>query len=200
MENLLYGTGQAGDTAHRETYDLKSKDYFFLESDIANGNLVPQSVKNKLVDQPPSKVRMPRQATEELMTLLNTDTKFLADFNVLDYSLFLVWHPRKAEPTDAGPSQMAAQSERAVTPIDCWRTGVVSSNDQWVYRAVLLDFPWARHKFHTRTMSSIVGVFNVWAGQGPMTITTEPFEYGKRVMTMAQKLLEPIFYSRRSRF
>ncbi|KAL6694258.1 hypothetical protein J3F84DRAFT_395925 [Trichoderma pleuroticola] len=188
LQNLLYGTGQAGDTAHCETYDLKPKDYFFPERDIANGNLASQSVKNKLVDHFPGKVRMPRLATEELMILLDTDTKFLADFNVLDYSLFLVRYPHTAEPTDAGPSQLAAQSELAARPIDCWRRGVVSSDEQWVYRAVLLDFFWARHKFHARTMSSIVGVFNIWAGQGPMTITTEPFEYRERFMRMVQKL------------
>ncbi|KAL6799701.1 hypothetical protein J3E68DRAFT_396483 [Trichoderma sp. SZMC 28012] len=189
MENLLYGTGHVGDASHCETYDLKPKDYFFPERDIANGNLTSQSVKNKLVDHFPGKVQISHEATEELVALLDTDTKFLADFNVLDYSLFLVRYPYTAEPTYAGPSQPAAQTKLAARPIDCWRTGVVSSDEQWVYRAVLLDFFWARHKFHARTMSGIVGVFNIWAGQGPMTITTEPFEYRKRFMKMVQKLL-----------
>ncbi|KAL7911504.1 hypothetical protein GGI35DRAFT_442966 [Trichoderma velutinum] len=196
MENLLYGTGQHGDASRCETYDLKPKDYFFPERDIASGNLVSQSVKNKLVDHFPGKVQIAHQAAEELMTLLDTDTKFLADFNVVDYSLFLVRYPRTEESTYAGPSQPVAgpsqpvaENKLATRPIDSWRTGVVSSDEQWVYRAVVLDFFWARHKFHARTMSSIVGVFNIWAKQGPMTITTEPFEYRKRFMKMVQKLL-----------
>ncbi|KAL7940194.1 hypothetical protein V8C42DRAFT_338290 [Trichoderma barbatum] len=190
MENLLYGTGDDGDATCCETFDLKPDDYFFPERDIANGSFAPQSVKNKLVDHFPDNVRVSRQATEELLALLDTDTRFLADFNVLDYSLFLVRYPRTEESRYVGSSRPAAQSSSAATPADSWRTGIVSNDEQWVYRAILLDFFWARHRFHAKAMSSLVGIFNIWAGQGPMTITTEPFEYRKRFMSMAQKLLE----------
>ncbi|KAL7952697.1 hypothetical protein V8C34DRAFT_322654 [Trichoderma compactum] len=96
-----------------------------LQDDIAHDNLASQSVKNKPVDHFPSKVHIPHQATEEPRTLLDTGTKFLADFNVLDYSLFLMRFPRTAEPTYAGPS--LAETKLAARPIDSWRTGVVSS-------------------------------------------------------------------------
>ncbi|EGR51303.1 uncharacterized protein TRIREDRAFT_2492 [Trichoderma reesei QM6a] len=184
MEHLLYGIETDGDTVRYETYDLKPDDYFFPERDLADGRLAPQSIKNRLADHFPDQIQVSQEATKELMDLLNTDTTFLAKSNVLDYSLFLVRYPRSGESFfDAVETSLAERQA------DSWRTGVVSADGQWVYRVVLLDFFWARHKFRAKVMAGIVTAFNTWAGYGPMTITTEPFEYQRRFMKMVQKLV-----------
>ncbi|OTA06469.1 hypothetical protein A9Z42_0072330 [Trichoderma parareesei] len=184
MEHLLYGIETDGDTVRYETYDLKPDDYFFPERDLADGRLAPQSIKNRLVDHFPDQIQVSQQATKDLMELLDTDTSFLAESNVLDYSLFLVRYPRSG-----GSLFDVAEISSAERQAGSWRMGVVSADGQWVYRAVLLDFFWARHKFRAKAMAGIVTAFNTWAGYGPMTITTEPFEYQRRFMKMVQKLV-----------
>ncbi|KAH0490867.1 hypothetical protein TgHK011_002318 [Trichoderma gracile] len=189
MEHLLYGLEMDGDMARYETYDLKPDDYFFPERDLADGKLAPQSIKNRLVDHFPDQIQVPQQATKELMDLLHTDTKFLAESNVLDYSLFLVRYARSGESRFDASDPVSTESSSAGKQGNSWRTGVVSTDGQWVYRAVLLDFFWARHKFRAKAMAGIVTAFNAWAGYGPMTITTEPSEYRRRFMKMVQKLV-----------
>ncbi|KAL6886109.1 SAICAR synthase-like protein [Trichoderma longibrachiatum] len=189
MENLLYGLDVDSDTARYETYDLKPNDYFFPERDIANGRLAPQSVKDRLVDRFPDRIRVSQQATEELLALLSTDTEFLADSNVLDYSFFLVRYARSRESHFDVFNPFSTQTSSAERQTNSWRTGVVSSDGQWVYRAILLDFFWARHKLRAKAMAGLVATFNTWAGYGPMTITTEPSEYRARFMRMVKKLV-----------
>ncbi|KAL7807420.1 SAICAR synthase-like protein [Trichoderma gracile] len=189
MEHLLYGLEMDGDMARYETYDLKPDDYFFPERDLADGKLAPQSIKNRLVDHFPDQIQVPQQATKELMDLLHTDTKFLAESNVLDYSLFLVRYARSGESRFDASDPFSTDTSSADRQGNSWRTGVVSTDGQWVYRAVLLDFFWARHKFRAKAMAGIVTAFNAWAGYGPMTITTEPSEYRRRFMKMVQKLV-----------
>ncbi|TFB00475.1 hypothetical protein CCMA1212_007571 [Trichoderma ghanense] len=189
MEHLLYGIDMDGDTTRYETYDLKPHDYFFPERDLANGKLAPQSVKDRLVDHFPDQIRVSQQATKELVALLDTDTKFLAESNVLDYSLFLVRYARSGESRFDASDPFLSGTSSAARQADFWRTGVVSADGQWAYRAVLLDFFWARHKFRAKAMAGLVSAFNAWAGYGPMTITTEPFEYQRRFMRMIQKLV-----------
>ncbi|PTB66629.1 SAICAR synthase-like protein [Trichoderma citrinoviride] len=189
MEHLLYGIETDGDAARYETYDLKPDDYFFPERDIANGKLAPQSIKNRLVDQFPDRIHVSQQATEELLALLNTDTEFLADSNVVDYSLFLVRYARSGESRFDASDPFSPETSTADRRANSWRMGVVSADGQWVYRAVLLDFFWARHKLRAKAMAGLVATFNTWAGHGPMTITTEPFEYRRRFMRMVQKLV-----------
>ncbi|KJZ80138.1 hypothetical protein HIM_00852 [Hirsutella minnesotensis 3608] len=202
MENVLFRGGdddsQGGTDDQREersrdveTYDLKPDNYFFPERDIADGRLAPDSVKDRLVDKFPGQVRVSAEAKQELVSFLNADTALLASASAVDYSLFLVRFP--------GPS---ARPERTVSPFadplspfadppvgGSWRAGVDSTDGQWTYRAVVLDFFWAKKKLRAKAMTGLIDAFNVLAKKGPMSITAQPDEYRARFMSMIDKLV-----------
>ncbi|QUC18531.1 uncharacterized protein UV8b_02772 [Ustilaginoidea virens] len=170
MENLLRGRPDV----QWQTFDLKPTDYFFPERDLVHQRLVPSDVVDRLADEPPRGVDVSSRAALELTDLVAEDTAFLAHHNAVDYSLLFARSRARG---------------RAVREPPSWRTGVLSSDGNWVYRAVLLDFLWARHKLRAKTMAGLVGVFNLLFDKGPMTITTEPFEYRRRFMSMVTDLL-----------
>ncbi|KAM0273574.1 hypothetical protein ACHAQH_008237 [Verticillium albo-atrum] len=186
MENLLYGKQESGEDWHAmkwETYDLKPSDYFFPERDIADGNLAPQSVKDKLIDEFPDRVKVSAQSKKELLDILAADTQLLADNNAIDYSLFLVRYP--------GPNTTDPQPEVAKVKSDAepWRTGMTDATGLWTYRVVVLDFFWARHKFHAQAMTGLVKLFNKVAHKGPMSITANPTEYRQRFLNMVDGIV-----------
>ncbi|KAM0332022.1 hypothetical protein ACHAQA_002288 [Verticillium albo-atrum] len=181
MENLLYGKQASGDDWHAmkwETYDLKPSDYFFPERDIADGNLAPQSVKDKLIDNFPDQVKVNAATKKELLDILAADTQLLADNNAIDYSLFLARYPG---PNTTDPQPNVANVKSDAGP---WRTGMTDATGLWTYRVVVLDFFWARHKFHAQAMTNLVKLFNKVAHKGPMSITANPAEYRQRFLKM----------------
>ncbi|KAK2606229.1 hypothetical protein QQS21_003400 [Conoideocrella luteorostrata] len=187
MENLLHGQDGGEDGARWETYDLKPDDYFFPERDIAEGRLAPDSVKDRLIDQFNDELRVPADMKQLLTDICTEDTSFLASSNVVDFSLFLARYPIYAtDDSAAETSSIAASAKQSPS----WRTGVLSTDGKWVYRAVLLDFLWAKHKLHPKFMSGLIGAFNIFFKKGPMTITTEPLEYSGRFMRMVDQLLK----------
>lgn len=60
----------------------------------------------------------------------------------------------------------------------------------WVYRAVLLDFFWAKQKFQAKAMTGLVKSFNLVARKGPLSITTDVKEYLRRFLGMVEELLK----------
>jgi hypothetical protein len=189
MENSLYGKSHCSkdDQKRWETYDLKPEDYFYPERDIAGGALAPESVKERLIDDFPDKVRVEREQKEELVEQLLRDTKILQDANAVDYSLFLVRYPASLGSADT--TQIPAPPGRRST----WRAGVVSRDKKWVYRAVLLDFFWARDALQAKALSGLVKSWNFlkWGrGNGPMSITTTSQEYRSRFLKMVDAIVE----------
>ncbi|KAG5983918.1 hypothetical protein E4U55_006701 [Claviceps digitariae] len=199
MENLLQGMGkhqqEAGSDgdATWETFDLKPDNYFFPERDVAGGRLASDEVIDGLVDKFPDQVHAPPLVKQELIDILIEDTKFLARANVVDYSLFLARFPKAeleavaAASTADGEDDVLAATTAVVSP--SWRTGVPSTDGKWIYRAVLLDFLWAKHKMRAQAMTGLVGAFNLLFKTQPMSITTEPAEYQARFMSMVERLL-----------
>jgi hypothetical protein len=197
MENLLHGKEKVESEDARDqwsTYDLKPDNYFFPERDIAGGSLSSENVRNKLVDQMPSRLRVSAQMADQLFNLLNTDTEFLANSNVVDYSLFLVRLPGPGQHSKSQSStkfaasndtQLAARSNNE----ENWRNGVTSIDGKWIYRTVVIDFFWARHMLQPRILSGLVKTFNLYAKKGPMSITADPNEYRRRFMNMVRKLM-----------
>ncbi|CAM1511809.1 Fc.00g093220.m01.CDS01 [Cosmosporella sp. VM-42] len=184
MENLLYGKESQGDEGDKwETYDLKPNDYFFPERDIADGKLVPDSVLDKLIDEFPDKVRVSAERKKELLSILSADATLLASNNAVDYSLFLVRYP--------GPSIRSSSTPVPTVKSDSnpWRTGVDDVEGKWTYRVVVLDFFWAKHKFHAQAMTGLVDAFNFFASKGPMSITAEPAEYRERFLRMVDGIV-----------
>ncbi|KAL0938576.1 uncharacterized protein CTRU02_205186 [Colletotrichum truncatum] len=185
MENLLYGKdSEVGELKnHWETYDLKPNDYFFPERDIAGGKLAPESVKERLIDEFPDKIRVSASQKQELLDLLEADTKILAENNAVDYSLFLVRYP--------GPN--ATEEPRDIPTVRSeahpWRTGMVDADGNWIYRAVVLDFFWAKHKFRAKAMTKLVKTYNTIAHHGPMSITANPAEYRERFLNMVRDIV-----------
>ncbi|KAF2083331.1 SAICAR synthase-like protein [Saccharata proteae CBS 121410] len=189
MENVLYGKDSDSQSAAWETYDLKPASYFYPERDIADGRLASDSVKERLVDTFPDKIRLTRDEFEELMYLLKVDTGLLASANAVDYSLFLVRYPNN--PSRSVASLSSAFSAGANNNSN-WRTGVVSADRKWVYRAVVLDFFWAKHKAQAMAMTGLIRSFNVFAGKGDMSITTDPDEYKERFLSMVKGYVEVV--------
>ena len=67
-----------------------------------------------------------------------------------------------------------------------WRSGVLSADGKWMYRLVVLDIFWAKHKTHAKLMTALVKTFNKIAHKGSMGITTSPPEYKTRFLCMVR--------------
>ncbi|KAF1834573.1 SAICAR synthase-like protein [Decorospora gaudefroyi] len=189
MENILYGKSSCSKDQQKrwETYDLKPNDYFYPERDVANGNLAPESVKERLIDEFDDKVRVTIDQKEELIAQLSRDSKILQANNAVDYSLFLVRYPADLNTAD---------SDKVPTPPgrgSSWRNGVVSRDGIWVYRAIVLDFFWAKDALQAQTLTGLVKLFNLvkpGKDHGPMSITTTSDEYRQRFLGMVDDMVE----------
>ncbi|KAH8427305.1 phosphatidylinositol phosphate kinase family protein [Aspergillus melleus] len=178
MENVLYGREEDPRYSDLwETYDLKPIDYFYPERDLVPEPLVSEETISRLADEFPDKIRLTRAQYEDMMSMLRTDTELLEASNTVDYSLFLVRYPAAGEPDAVGKR----------TP---WRVGVPSTDGKWKYRAVVLDFFWAKHKLHAQAMTGVVQTFNVLGRQGPMSITTTAEEYRQKFLSMVDAMME----------
>ncbi|OJJ59127.1 hypothetical protein ASPSYDRAFT_151063 [Aspergillus sydowii CBS 593.65] len=177
MDNMLYGKEEQPDGEKWETYDLKPINYFYPERDLVPDPLVSEDTLERLADKFEDKVRLSRKNYEAVKRTLETDTAFLASANIVDYSLFLVRFPASLKPGSLGRKTQ-------------WRVGVTSADGIWKYRAVVLDFFWAKHKLHAQAMTGAVEAFNVIGRQGPMSITTTADEYREKFLTMVDEMME----------
>lgn len=189
MENILYGKSTCSKDQQKrwETYDLKPNDYFYPERDIADGRLAPESVKARLIDEFNDKVRVTIDQKEELIAQLSRDSKILQDNNAVDYSLFLVRYPTDVSTADS--SKIPAPPGHGSS----WRSGVVSRDGKWIYRAIILDFFWAKDALQAQTLTGLVKLFNALKpgkDHGPMSITTSSDEYRQRFLGMIEDMVE----------
>jgi hypothetical protein len=180
MENIMYGSDD--DPLEWETYDLKPLTYFYPERDLAGGHLASDSVKERLLDVFDDELRLTKQDQEDLLDQLATDTKLLEECNVVDYSLFLVRYPANVSNGDG--REVKAMPGR----LSHWRSGVMSTDGKWIYRAAILDFFWAKHKIHAKTMTGLIMVFNAFTGKGHMSLTTTADDYRRRFLRMVESL------------
>jgi hypothetical protein len=178
MENILYGKESSDKKEEWETYDLKPTSYFFPERDIAGGSLASEATKSRLADEFPDKIRITRKQYEDLEGTLKEDTELLKQANAVDYSLMLVRYPASSRVDYLG----GVSNE--------WRTGAESFDHKWKYRAVLLDFFWAKHTANAQTMDTLIQTYNVVGQHGPMSITTTAEEYRDRFLTMVKDIVE----------
>lgn len=189
MENTLYGKSSCAEHKQEEweTYDLKPNDYFYPERDIADGALFPDSVKERLIDEFPDKIRVTVDEKEQLVGQLLKDTKILQEANAVDYSLFIVRYPTSMSSASGG------KVPRPPGRPSPWRTGVMSRDGKWIYRAVLLDFFWAKDALQAKAMTGLINTFNFlkWGkNHGPMSITTSSDEYRERFFKMVEAIVE----------
>ncbi|OJJ47285.1 hypothetical protein ASPZODRAFT_132271 [Penicilliopsis zonata CBS 506.65] len=175
MENACYGKTE---DCQWETYDLKPIDYFYPERDLLPEQLVSAETMDKLADTFDDKIRITHTEYEDLKQTLNQDTGFLESANAVDYSLFLIRYPASVQPA------------KTVGAKSAWREGVRSADGKWTYRAVLLDFFWAKHKLHAQAMTGLVQTFNVIGRMGPMSITTTAEEYAHKFLQMVDGMIE----------
>jgi hypothetical protein len=183
MENLLHGQKENSDW---QTFDLKPMSYFFPERDIAGGKLASDATKSKLADTFNDKVLLSRKDADEFIKTLEQDTDLLAQHNAVDYSLMLVRIPKSS----SSSSNPADESQNPFNDPPNWRTGIPSQDDKWLYRAVVLDFFWAKHKTQARTMTMLVNTWRIFDDQGPMSITTTAPEYRTRFLDMCREIVK----------
>lgn len=180
MENVLYGKNTDSEKDNWENFDLKPSTYFYPERDVASGKLMPRSVKDRLLDEFNDKIRVTSHERDEMVETLVQDTKVLEANNAIDYSLFLVRYPYSDRHVNS-----------LTTPTDgMWRRGVTSTDGKWTYRAIVLDFFWAKHTLHAKAMTGLIKSYNVVDKKGPMSITTNPAEYRTRFLKMVEELFE----------
>ena len=186
MENLLASppppgptTTPAKDNPNWETYDLKPSTYFFPERDLFEGKFTSDKTKERLIDEFPDKIRLPCKDYMTLTSFLESDTQFLQENNVVDYSLFLV----------RGPVPSSFRSDSANEP-PTWRSGISSSDGKWLYKTIILDFFWSKHHLQPKATTGLVNLFNVFGSKGPMSITTNPVEYRGRFLKMVEDMCE----------
>ncbi|OAP60581.1 hypothetical protein AYL99_05583 [Fonsecaea erecta] len=181
MENLLHGQEEESDW---QTFDLKPMSYFFPERDIAGGKLASEATKSKLADNFDDRMLLSREQADEFFHLLEADTELLAQHNAVDYSLMLVRIPKSTSSAPADDSQNPFND-----PPD-WRTGVPSQDDKWLFRAVILDFFWAKHKVRAKTMTMLINAWRMIDDKGPMSITTTAPEYRERFLKMCREIVK----------
>lgn len=183
MENLLYGQEE---DSNWQTFDLKPMSYFFPERDIAGGRLASEATKSKLADEFDDKMLLSRSQANVFLKSLESDTELLANHNAVDYSLMLVRIPRPSSANDAAEADDPFQDPK---PLD-WRKGVPSQDHKWLYRAVILDFFWAKHKVHAKLMTMLIDAWNLIDRKGPMSITTTAPEYRSRFLDMCRNIVK----------
>lgn len=177
MENLLHGQEK---DSNWQTFDLKPMSYFFPERDVAGGRLASEATKSKLADKFDDRMVLGREQADRFFQTLEQDTELLAENNAVDYSLMLVRIPR--------PPSSAAEDPFKDPPD--WRNGIPSQDNKWLFRAVILDFFWAKHKVHAKTMTLLVNAWNLVDKKGPMSITTTAPEYRTRFLDMCKEIVE----------
>ncbi|KAJ4410396.1 hypothetical protein N0V91_001880 [Didymella pomorum] len=188
MENILYGKSSCDKSQQKlwETFDLKPNDFFFPERDIAGGRLAPESVKDRLIDEFPDKIRVTIDEKEELVAQLARDSKLLQENNAVDYSLFLVRFPADL---NSGKHKVPNPPGRG----SAWRTGVVSRDGKWIYRAIVLDFFWSKDALQAHAFTGLVKFYNAikfGKDHGPMSITADSDEYRQRFLGMVEDMVE----------
>lgn len=191
MENILHGK-EEGDGVKWETWDLKPQSYFVPERDMAGGQLTSEATKDRLADEFHDKVVLTKRQADDLFENLERDTELLARYNAVDYSLFLV-RLRQSESSSrqqhsGSDTPASSLSLSAPTPLS-WRSGVPSADKEYVFRAVILDFFWAKHKARPMFMTFLVNVWDFFTGEGPMTTTTDPDEYRRRFLEMCREIV-----------
>lgn len=202
MENVLLGQSQGREAGGEkwQTFDLKPTSYFFPERDIADGNLSSQATKSRLADEFEDKIVVTRSQADEFLAQLEQDTKLLEQCNAVDYSLFLVRIPLSSPQAPQDPFADDSDNDNAPEPPQepplappsppTWRTGIKSADAKYVFRAVVLDFFWAKHKIQPRLFTLLIKSYNLIGRHGPMSITTTPDEYRSRFLKMCSELLE----------
>lgn len=202
MENIMRGKDQPeqqgwGGTSWRK-WDLKPTSYFYPERDIADGRLTSRSTKSQLADEFHDKIVLSREQSTRFLASLKQDTKLLADNNAVDYSLFLVRiTPQNGilQGRETAPESSTSDATPRVAPLpipepQSWRTGISSADGKHVFRAVILDFFWAKHMSRPKLMTLLINTSNLVGGHGPMSITTTPEEYRERFMNMCRDAVE----------
>lgn len=205
MENIMYGKEEATKAGRPEweNWDLKPTSYFYPERDIAEGRLTSEATKSQLADEFHDKIILTKEQAHEFWKVLEEDTRLLAHYNAVDYSLFLVRIRPEAPAQDvANPSSSSAAQQEAdeVVPRDppavppgapSWRTGIPSADGKYLYRAAILDFFWAKHKIQPRVMTFLVNTYNkLISHHGPMSITTTPDEYRNRFLKLCHEIVQ----------
>ncbi|KAF2966112.1 hypothetical protein GQX73_g7461 [Xylaria multiplex] len=204
MENILYGQDRTPKDVARqkwESWDLKPTSFFYPERDVAGGALATEATKSKLADEFDGKVKLTKARAAQFQEILEKDTRFLANNNVVDYSLFLVRisaadvsHSESHRPLGTSQEMDGSISptppRRSPPNPPTWRTGIMSSNGKEVYRAAILDFFWAKHSLHAKVMTGLVRGYNLIDEQGPMSITAESDEYRERFLKMCMGFVE----------
>lgn len=188
MENILYGKSSCNKSQQKQwqTFDLKPTDFFFPERDIADGRLAPESIKQRLIDDFPDKIRVTIDQKEDLVAQLTRDSKILQQNNAVDYSLFLIRFPAHL---NSGKHKVPAPPGRG-SP---WRTGLVSRDGQWVYRAVILDFFWSKDALQAHAFTGLVKLYNackLGKDHGPMSVTANSDDYRQRFLAMVEDMVE----------
>jgi hypothetical protein len=174
MENILYGKSSDPLSDKWETYDLKPADYFYPERDVLDGQLTSEAAKDKVVDIFDDKIRITKDQYGALKSVMDEDTTFLKASNAVDYSLFLVRYPVESSIKAGGD----------------WRSGILSTDKKWIYRAVILDFFWTKHKLPAKFMTGLINSYNIIDHQGPMSLTTSAGEFKERFVSMINTLVE----------
>lgn len=182
--------------AEWESWDLKPTSYFYPERDIAGGALTSEATKNKLADEFHDKIILRREQANDFFSSLEADTKFLAEHNAVDYSLFLVRMRAYKQAVNSMSSTAESNMGRRDSPLappspPTWNTGVASMDGKYIFRASILDFFWAKHKIQPRFMTLLINIWNLLIyHHGPMSITTTPDEYRERFLKLCNGIVE----------
>jgi hypothetical protein len=161
MENMLQGFDE-----HKgcREWDLKPKDY--LRADL----LMPmsESETERLLFKK-NGLKLTQQQFDDLMVILERDTKFLAEKKIVDYSLLLGEFPVESHAKLDQPAN--------------FRTGVLSADGTKIYRMGIIDFFFS----HKTAPTLIQNAGDLIPGDTEFTFTDKPSSYRKKFLEMVRE-------------
>lgn len=166
MENMLEGFDEKKGCRQ---WDLKPKDY--LRADL----LLPMSdEESERLLYKKGGLKLTRQQFTALMSLLENDTKFLADKKVVDYSLLL----------GEFPLEFANSMEQP----NSFRTGIKSADGKKIYRLGIIDFFFS----HKTAPTVIQNAGDIIPGDTEFTFTDKPSRYRLKFLDMVKEYVSVV--------
>ncbi|KAF8428647.1 hypothetical protein EV426DRAFT_279846 [Tirmania nivea] len=151
-------------------WDLKPPNFFEPTRDLVPDRIKSKAAKSGLADGMDEEIILARKQKADLMSLLERDTEFLMQKEIIDYSLLLGRYP--------------VDMFGEVPQPESFFTGVRSGDGKWIYKMCILDFLWNVKQLHPKIIQA--------AGTAlpEQTITTQPHRYRTEFLKMMDDYIE----------
>jgi len=186
MENVLSNLDK--DRGCRK-WDLKPQNFFEPTRDLVPDDLKTEAAKSGLADELDEEIVLSKHDRDDLMALLEKDTKFLEEMGTIDYSLLLGRYPIEMFEGEGGSLKWGGEGTSnagGAPPEERFVKGVRSGDGKWVYRMCVLDWLWNVDQLRPKVMRTAGKVLP------EQTVTTEPGRYREEFVKMMDEYIHVV--------